>query len=137
MSRSGYFYDFEPLLHGRWRGQVASTIRGKRGQAFLREMLAALDALPQKRLISDHLEMSVDGDVCAIGAVGRARDFDMSTIDPDDSYQVAGAFGITRVLACEIAEVNDWDLETSEARYARVREWVVRHIDMEAQDGPR
>jgi hypothetical protein len=45
MSRSGYSDDLDPLALGRWRGRVASAMRGKRGQAFLREMLAAMDAM--------------------------------------------------------------------------------------------
>lgn len=68
MSRSGYCddYDCDPLPLGRWRGQVASAIRGKRGQAFLRELVAALDAMPEKRLIANDLEQA--GNVCAIAA---------------------------------------------------------------------
>jgi hypothetical protein len=41
--------------HIRWRGAVASAIRGGRGQAFLREMLAAMDAMPVKRLVANEL----------------------------------------------------------------------------------
>lgn len=57
MSRSGYSEDYDgdhwDLI--RWRGAVASSIRGKRGQAFLREALAALDAMPEKKLITGDL----------------------------------------------------------------------------------
>src|SRR5262245_16738600 len=35
----------------RWRGAVHAAIFGKRGQAFLTELLAALDALPEKKLL--------------------------------------------------------------------------------------
>lgn len=46
MSRSGYSDDCDdPLQEGRWRAAVNSAIRGKRGQAFLREALAALVAV--------------------------------------------------------------------------------------------
>ena len=46
MSRSGYTDDMEDMWqHICWRGAVASAIRGRRGQAFLREMLAAMDAI--------------------------------------------------------------------------------------------
>jgi hypothetical protein len=37
MSRSGYSDDLENWSLIRWRGAVASAIRGRRGQAFLRE----------------------------------------------------------------------------------------------------
>ena len=46
MSRSGYSDDYEPSNIAMWRGQVASAMRGKRGQAFLRELIEALDAFP-------------------------------------------------------------------------------------------
>ena len=98
MSRSGYTEDSEndwALIC--WRGAVASAIRGKRGQAFLREMLAALDALPEKRLISEDLERA-DGQVCALGSVGKARNLDMSEMDPEDPDTVAGKFNISLAL---------------------------------------
>ena len=48
MSRSGYSDDIDDnWAHIMWRGRVASSIRGKRGQAMLRELLAALDAMPE------------------------------------------------------------------------------------------
>ena len=70
MSRSGYVDaddcdEGEQWRHIRWRGAIKSAIRGKRGQAFLREMLDALDALPQKRLVPNVLqeaEWSEDGE---------------------------------------------------------------------------
>lgn len=56
MSRSGYSdEEAEPGQFAMWRGQVASAIRGRRGQALLREMLAAMDAMPVKRLIANSL----------------------------------------------------------------------------------
>lgn len=138
MSRSGYSDDLEPLELGRWRGRVASAIRGKRGQAFLKEMLAALDALPAKRLIAEDLESDLGGmpfhrgrgDVCALGAVGKARGMDMTAIDPEDRETLADAFGILNVLACEIMFHNDdYYNETPEARFARMRKWVVSQIN--------
>jgi hypothetical protein len=51
MSRSGYTDDVEYSWRSiMWRGRVVSAIRGKRGQALLRDLLAALDAMPDKRL---------------------------------------------------------------------------------------
>lgn len=127
MSRSGYSDDFDDhwsLI--RWRGAVTSAIRGKRGQAFLREMLAALDALPEKKLIADDLE--ADGCVCAIGAVGKARGLDMSELDPYDRETVAARFRIPYSLACEIFFENDGDFflreESPESRFIRMRQWI-------------
>lgn len=170
MSRSGYGDgdyddDDDPLAAGRWRAAVKNAIRGKKGQAFLKEMLAALDALPQKRLVANALQEGEwnegeteivpvkDGDVCAFGAVGRARGIDMpaSWIDDDAedmTYEVTRLFGTTDALSREIMYVNDecgigrlvplpnvrrggWDCfcykylpETPEERFVRVRAWV-------------
>lgn len=129
MGRSGYSeIDGWELI--RWRGAVASAIRGKRGQSFLREMLAALDALPEKILITDELEK--DGDVCALGSVGKARGLDMSKIDYEDPHTVAEAFGIPRALAAEIEFINDDDFgyrgTTPADRFQAVRKWIVNHL---------
>lgn len=125
MSRSGYNDDCEPWDLIRWRGAVNSAIQGKRGQAFLKEMLAALDALPEKKLISRELEQG--GAVCAIGAVGKARGIDMSDIDPEDTEVVAELFGVADAMAKEIVFMNDeydWRTETPEARFIRMRRWI-------------
>ena len=129
MSRSGYMDDIEPWDLIRWRGAVASAIRGRRGQAFLKEMLAALDGLPNQRLISEALEFG--GEVCAIGSVGKVRNVDMKDIDVDDHEMVAVAFKIPHSFACEIMYINDegnWEKETPEERFQRVRAWVVNQI---------
>lgn len=140
MSRSGYSEDCDndwSLI--RWRGAVKSAIRGKRGQALLKEMLEALDAMPVKRLIRGELvatglpeciyrpepredvivggdqlvngrgEVFSIGEVCAFGALGMKRGVDMSTLDAHDSESVAGAFNVADALAKEIAWINDDD----------------------------
>ena len=123
MTRSGYSDDIDGWDLIRWRGAVASAIRGKRGQAFFKEMLAALDKMESKRLIAEDLVK--DGEVCALGAVGAARGVDMSKIDPQDHETVADTFGIPHALACEIMWINDdWRHEPPEARYIRVRVWL-------------
>jgi len=134
MSRSGYVddYDDEPGRQNLWWGNVARSIRGKRGQAFLREMAAALDAMPVKELIAD--ELVQDGAVCAIGAVAAARKLDVSKLDPEDAEAVAKTFGIAEPLAREIVYVNDDDWGPSETpahRWTRVREWVDKQIRAE------
>src|SRR5437879_4918550 len=98
MSRSGYSDDGDNdwgLIC--WRGAVASAIKGKRGQEFLYEMLHALAALPERKLIANDLE--AEGSVCALGAVGKARGIDMKGIDPEDREKVAEVFGIAPALA--------------------------------------
>lgn len=135
MSRAGYSDD---CIGGEWglicwRGAVKRAIKGHRGQAFLAELLAALDALPEKRLISEDLIR--EGEVCAIGSVGKMRGVDMSTIDPLDFDTVAGTFGIAGALAREIEYINDEAggcfEETPEQRFDRVRRWVVSQITPE------
>lgn len=152
MSRSGYSEDSDDQWAMiRWRGYVASAIRGKRGQAFLREMLAALDAMPDKKLIARELEQ--DGSVCAIGAVGKARGVDMSALEPEDYDQVARAFGINAKLAQEIVWMNDeavwWETDengkairegvgfktiTPEGRWRQMRAWVASKVAETSSD---
>lgn len=127
MSRSGYMDDCEQWDLIRYRGAVKSAMRGARGQAFLRDLLAALDALPEKKLIEGELETS-EG-VCALGALARARNMDVTGVDPEACDVVANRFGIAESLAREVVYENDegvgyWAKETPEARYARVRKWV-------------
>lgn len=133
MSRSGYSDDCDNIQL--WRNAVDRAISGKRGQAFLKEMLAALNALPDHRLIRGDLRDS-DGGVCAIGAVGASRGVDMSRINQTDPRAVARAFGISMALAAEIEFMNDeadyyWDAgeETPEARFQRMRRWVESKIE--------
>jgi hypothetical protein len=129
MSRSGYDdYDIEHWDLIRWRGAVASAIRGKRGQAFLLEMFQALESLPEKKLIAGDLEK--DGSVCALGAVGLARGLNMEEIDSHDYEQVASALNINEKIAREIAFENDeaWGGITPEERYTKMRAWIVSLI---------
>ena len=125
MSRSGYSDDCENLQL--YRANVDRTIAGKRGQAFLREMAAALDAMPVRQLIAGEVVRDSDH-VCAIGSVALARKVDVSKLDIYDGESVGQAFGITRLLANEIAFVNDDDFgyghEVPSARWVRVRRWV-------------
>ena len=99
MSRSGYDDDYDNtwgLIC--WRGAVASAFRGSRGQAFLREMLQALDNLPDKKLIAK--ELIQEGAVCALGAVGKARGVDMTSIDPEDRSSVSRSLWDRRSHGC-------------------------------------
>ena len=108
MSRSGYSEDCDGWELIRWRGAVESAIRGKRGQAMLADLVAALDALPDKSLASESL-VNTDGEYCALGALGRARGMDMAPIDPEDRQAVARAFGVAETLAAEVMFLNDED----------------------------
>ncbi len=127
MSRSGYSYDYEHL--DLYRASVDRALRGRRGQKFLRELAEAMDAMPEKRLITRDLERG--GDVCTLGVVGRERGIDMDRIDQDDPEHVGQAFGIARSMAAEIEDVTDDTgpaSETPEQRWVRVRRWVALHL---------
>lgn len=142
MSRSGYSDDYDDDLSlGRWRGQVASAIRGRRGQKLLTDLLAALDTMADKALIVGDLETK-EGDVCALGALGKARGINMSDIDPEDPPQVAAAFDVAEQLAREIAYMNDESFDfryennvrvefTPEERWAGMRKWVAAQIKLQ------
>lgn len=132
MGRSGYSDGLDGKELNCWRGAVNAAIRGKRGQAFLREMLAALDAMPEKRLAASAL-VTPEGECCAMGAVALRRGIDTTSVDAYDRDRVAGLFGIATALAAEISFENDgdfryWRHDTPEQRWARMREWVARKI---------
>jgi len=134
MSRSGYTDDCEDqwaLI--RWRGAVNSAIKGKRGQAFLRETLAALDAMPVKELIDESLV--ADGQFCTLGVVGAARGMKIADIDPEDRAGVAGAFKISEAMAAEIMYENDEFRRTpvgpvrlEAIRWHHMRQWIASQI---------
>lgn len=128
MSRSGYSDDCDGPELVMWRGAVRSATRGMRGQSLLKELLAALDAMTEKRLIPNLL--FTGGEVCALGALGRQRSIDMTSFDPEEAKPIAEAFNIAPALAKEIFFMNDeWEYnETPEQRYTRMREWVEKQI---------
>ena len=128
MSRSGYSDECENLAM--WRGVVASATRGKRGQAFFRALVEALDAMPQKRLIANKLQIA-DGEVCAIAALGRHQNVRMDDLDPEDGDRVGERFNIARHLALEVVYMNDeaaWYVESPESRWCRMRAWASSQI---------
>ena len=134
MGRSGYVDDYDeedyPNAVYLWQRAVENAIAGRRGQAFLHEMLEALEAMPVKRLIAEELEQ--DGEVCAIGSVGRKRGIDMKPLDPENHKAIAKTFRIAPILVREIEYTNDDDFafneETPEQRYERVVKWVREQI---------
>lgn len=152
MSRSGYTDDCWDCDEGsqwrmiRWRGAVKSAIRGKRGQAFLRECLAALDAMPEKRLVPSSFQRA-DGEVCVLGAVAKHRgrlssvhaislyDDDPEYGERDVSEDVAAVLDIPRALAAEIMYENDeCGRSTPEARWHWVYGWIEGKL-IEWEDG--
>lgn len=136
MSRSGYIDDCDDqwsLI--RWRGAVAAAIRGRRGQAFLRELIAALDAMEVKELHAHELRTE-EGNVCALGAVAQARGMDVSQLDPEDTKGVAMAFGLPDALTREIVYMNDeigFRGTNPAERWKWMREWAASNLRREGQ----
>lgn len=136
MSRSGYSDDCENVAM--WRGQVASAVRGKRGQRFFRELVTALDAMSVKRLVANELQ-TAGGEVCALGSLAKYKG---ATLEPDDTYdyeKLGETFDIARQLAQETMYENDdgfhgsWngrerERETPEHRWDRMRNWATDRI---------
>lgn len=158
MSRSGYTDDYgddDPLAMGRWRGAVNSAIRGKRGQQTLREILAALDAMPVKALAAESL-VTEEGEFCTLGVLGVQRGIALDKLDPEDPEGVAEAFGIAPAMVREIVYMNDefigeWEWvevegppnrfygqnlptasvhikDSAERRWNYMRKWVADHL---------
>lgn len=111
MSRSGYTdYDDGDYTLALYRGRVASATRGKRGQKMLRELLAALDAMPVKELHAEVFDDPDEGKVCALGVLARAKDIDTTELDPEDSYAaevLAGKLDVADCLTREVIYEND------------------------------
>ncbi len=132
MSRSGYSDDCEHI--GLWRGAVKRATTGYYGQHLLKQLLAALDAMPVKRLIADEIQ-DERGEVCALGAL----DPNTTSYDAED---LAKHFKIARALAAEIVYMNDEygeyvsRNETPEQRWRRMRAWVQEQITPDDQSAP-
>lgn len=136
MSRSGYSEDYEDCEL--FEQAVFRAICGRRGQALLKDMLAALNALPHKRLIANEL-ISTRGEVCAIASVMIARGIATDGYHFDDdpyncAERIASKLNIATSLAQEIQHLNDevCECKTPEQRYEYIHSWVRQHIFEEA-----
>ena len=133
MSRHGCSDECVQPYSGMYRGRVASAMRGKRGQRLLRELLAALDAMPDKRLIKD--DFVLDGEACALGVVALSRGIpDPEKIDSEDHEYLAKLFDIAPCMVREIEHENDepvWSRDPTDApveRWEVMRDWVRENI---------
>ena len=75
-----------------WMANQERSIKGRKGQAALRELEAALLALPEKRLISGELENAV-GEVCAVGALAKFKGKDNPRVG--DCFGEQGEMSVT------------------------------------------
>lgn len=127
MSRSAYSDDCEHLAL--YRKSVERALHGKRGQAFLRRLLTALDAMPEKRLIADGFITS-DG-CCAMGSIAQHEAIELPEVNDDDHDAFAKFFDIAPSMVAEVAFINDempYRPEPPEERWVRMRTWVASQI---------
>jgi hypothetical protein len=131
------------LAAGRWNAQVRSATRGKRGQAFFRALVEALDAMPVKSLAPNSLETK-EGAVCALGCLARHRGIDVKSLELGDPYtedpdeggewedsdwdKLSTTFDIAPQLAREVMYNNDEFGRSGELRWEHVRRWAARQI---------
>lgn len=144
MSRSGYSDDVDDSALNLWRGAVVRAIEGKRGQALLRELVQALDDMPDKRLAAGSF-FAADGEFCALGALGDRRGLRLddlgSSEDGDcDPCEVGRRFGVAPALAAEVMWLNDEGLvldwvpseRANDLRWQRMRAWAVQNLKEQA-----
>ncbi len=140
-----------PGQYALWDANCRRSLKGRKGQAELRELEAALLALPAKQLIKDTLDDD-DGGVCAIACYAKYKGLDLKKFDrEDESDEVGIAAGMPPLVAWTVVELNDiimdvvwevadgplnrWDATykggiplvrdmTPEERYERVLVWV-------------
>lgn len=128
-----------------WQANCQRSLKGKAGQAALRELETALLALPEKRLIADKLQ-APDGEVCALGALGRFKGVEVP-ISTDNNYndddclerleqeeaviQFGVDLGVPYMVSVAIVERNDGGSyfdDTPEGRYTAMLTWVQRQL---------
>lgn len=131
MIRSRYSYEYKYIFL--CRSKINRALKSKRGQAFLVELAAQMDYMPNRALINSAL-IEESGGYCAIGVVSKSRNLDVSKIDPYDPKSVGIALKINHMIVAEIAYINDEGVsfeETPQQRWVRVRKWVWDTISRE------
>lgn len=141
MSRHSYVDDEEyPGQFALYRQRVARALRGKRGQKFLRELAAELDAMPLRELGRGGLVDEESGKACTLGVAALCRGVDAETLmsveDCEHNEYVSKLLDIAECMAAEIAYENDEHgivcvggpvsvrRETDAERWTRMRAWV-------------
>lgn len=134
MSRSGYGdngqSDDEVEYYRDW---VRQSLASNRGQAFLRELAAEMDAMPDKALIEEEL-IDEEGNCCTLGVAWKARGLPPSRWDPTECDGIAQDLGIDECIVREIAYMNDGFSETPEQRWKRMRAWVEQRINQRPEN---
>ena len=142
--RVGYSEDEDSV--GRfnlWQANCRRSRQGKKGQVALRELEAALLAMPDKRIQKD-VFVELSGEACAIGALmmhklvsaGVPREqaiVECAALEPLDTEEHGVRIGLPRLVAWSVAVENDdeWKNRTAEDRYLHVLAWVRRELSHE------
>lgn len=119
--------DYEPdgpaITYEMWEYNLNRTIAGGKGQALLRTLRDALEALPSKRLIEGRL--AKDGDVCAVGA------FRAYQIARDNGVNMEAAIARTEEIEVAQCKQHDphWTGEPDD--YSYYDEWPGRMVTIE------
>lgn len=104
-----------------WQANCLRSLQGKKGQTALRELEAALLALPEKRLIAEKLEDS-DGQVCALGALAKHKGHSIPAIETEDEWwdesghaeemeEFGVSLGMPRLVAWKVVAKNDIEID--------------------------
>lgn len=136
----GEWGDYPELERGRWKHNSRVVLTSKRGQRDLRAFIAALDAMPAKRLISgaliekhyDDEDNVISTEVCAVGAYAlygppKRDPADLYDVDNDwETAEVGQSCGLAFHLAWQMAYANDETFShyTPEERWEKMREWA-------------
>lgn len=115
-----------------WQANCRRSLKGKAGQAALRDLEAALLALPDKRLIADRV-IDAEGDVCAIGALAKYKGRDLlaepnlyedGEFDGDGEMEEIGMeLGMPRLVAWKVVCRNDVEIDGHYERLPGPARW--------------
>ena len=149
MSRFGYDPEYDTDYGSKefqaavWDRNYARSLRGRKGQAALRELRDALRALSPRRLIEGFCETTIDDDgnevisgVCAIGAMYVARGLPVDNYMQSEDFSswdtadVGESMGMSNTMAFGIAYRNDETYSdlTPESRWWAMYAWVLQQI---------
>jgi len=142
MSRMDAAFDGEVVAAGLWQSMYQRSTRGKKGQRNLHDFIAALDAMPEKRLIRDaEVEKLYDEEkdeyvvvgVCAVACFAAAKGGDARYFGEEDdsdifsTAELGKSYGLSWTMAWEMARANDGTFAglTPQERWQAMRDWAV------------
>lgn len=144
MSRSGFYemddWDQESILAmGRNAGRIASATRGRRGQAFLKTALKALDQMEDKRLAGNTFGVGDDGCMCLMTSIatetghGSVLSVGRDSDDDEICADMAAEFDVSEVLVRDLVWDNDANAPRDPAkRWQWMRDRIESKIAKEA-----